>query len=148
MSDRQLVVLVGCGAAKLDRRAPAGYLYTGQHFRLAYAAACTLSAAAVPGRVWILSALHGLVRPWEELDPYDLKLGQPGSVTAARIRGQAAADGLQGARAVALCGRAYADLAAAAWPDVERPLDGLGIGAQRHVLAQIRDRGLDALGAA
>lgn len=65
------VVLLGCVKTKLDRRAPAKDLYCSRLWvwRRAYAEA--------NGRPWlILSAMHGLVEPEAQLDPYDLALAE------------------------------------------------------------------------
>jgi hypothetical protein len=65
------VVLLGCVKTKLDRAAPAKDLYRSRlwRWRRAYAEAS--------GRPWlILSAMHGLVEPEAQLDPYDLALAQ------------------------------------------------------------------------
>ncbi len=61
--------LVGCGARKLARPAPARELYTGTLFRLSSA-----YAERVCDEWYVLSALHGLVRPDVVLEPYDLTL--------------------------------------------------------------------------
>jgi hypothetical protein len=63
------IAIVGCGAAKLDRPAPARDLYTGGLFRAA--------VADVEGRglrYRILSAKFALVQPWHVLPPYDQRL--------------------------------------------------------------------------
>jgi hypothetical protein len=44
--------------------------------------------------VVVLSALHGLVPLDQVLEPYELRMGQPGSVTPARLAEQARALGL------------------------------------------------------
>ena len=63
------VILLGCVKTKLDRRAAAKDLYCSRLWagRRAYAESL--------GESWlILSAMHGLVEPEVELDPYDLAL--------------------------------------------------------------------------
>jgi hypothetical protein len=130
------LVVVGCGAAKLDRRAPAAELYTGQHFR-----ACLRTARAlVPdGRILILSARYGLVGLADELDPYDVTVGDPGAVRYGELVAQAAERGELASQATALCSAAYVALLRHVWPDVNTPLAGLGIGYQRQKLAAMRD---------
>jgi hypothetical protein len=130
------VVLVGCGARKADGPATVAELYTGPYFR-----ACLLAAAAIAprDRVLVISALHGLLGLDDgPIDPYELTLGQPGAVDAARIRAQAAERQITDAPVVALCGKRYAALAGQVWATVETPLAGLGIGRQLHVLALLR----------
>lgn len=63
--------LVGCASAKLRRPAKARDLYTSPLFRKASA-----HAEATCERWFVLSAKHGLVRPDEVLEPYDVKLGR------------------------------------------------------------------------
>ncbi len=65
------VVLIGCGAQKLERRAPARELYTGALFRKSLAYAERVNPG---GRIFILSALHGLTPLELEILPYDFTL--------------------------------------------------------------------------
>lgn len=132
---RQLVV-IGCGAAKLDRPARAADLYVGSYFRLALSAAQQL---ADRDDIAILSAKHGLLGLDQLVAPYDLTMGQAGSVTTDQLARQATARGLTGCAVLALCGRRYAALLREVWSDVATPLAGLGIGYQRQALARLRD---------
>lgn len=70
------IVVVGCGAAKRDRelepgklrlrRYPAQELYTSSYFSV------KREYAEGVGDQWaILSAEHGIVFPWEQLEPYE-----------------------------------------------------------------------------
>jgi hypothetical protein len=100
-----VVFVVACSAAKAGHRAPAALLYRGAMFRHSYAAAV---AAAAPGdRVLIMSALHGLLRPEREIDPYDLRLREPGSAGTITLSVQAVQLGLGGALVACLLPRAY-----------------------------------------
>jgi hypothetical protein len=63
------VILLGCVKGKLSRPAPAQDLYISDLFRKRRSYAETQ-----PFRWFILSALHGLVRPTQLLEPYDLEL--------------------------------------------------------------------------
>lgn len=71
--------IISCGSAKRQEESPAWRLYTGSFFRGQWAWA---TAHYPPSRIRILSALHGLVAPSTRLAPYDLRMGQEGSVTA------------------------------------------------------------------
>lgn len=135
------LVIIGCGADKLDRPAPAASLYTGQHFRV-----CLATALAIAPRdsVLILSARYGLLGLDDHAEPYDLTIGQPGAVSVGQLAAQARTRGQLDRPAVALCGKRYAALVRAVWSDVTTPLAGLGIGRQRHALAVIRAEGLPA----
>lgn len=135
-------VIIPCSGAKLDRSAPARQLYTGSLFRLALAAALNLTDAEL---VRVLSARHGLVGLDTELAPYDVRMGERGSVTVDQLRRQA--DELTPAPAlvVLLTPAAYTAPALAVWPAAVVPLVGArGIGEMRGRLARIRDRELAA----
>jgi hypothetical protein len=138
------LVIVGCGARKLRRPAPAGELYTGQHYQACMATARTLTS---PDHIRILSAAHGLLKLDTETAPYDVKMGDVGSFTVHMLREQVKRAGLLDGPVIVLAGAAYAMLCRGVWPHAETPLAGLGIGQQRAKLAQMR-AGTDKLGAA
>ena len=130
-----------CGFRKASQPAPAGRIYLG-----GYHQACRRAAAALttPGRTLILSALHGLLPLDRVIAPYELRMGQPGSITAEALRAQAAELGLLGEpHVIVLAGRAYTTAALAVWPDATTPLLGLGsMGAHRSKLQAIGRGGL------
>lgn len=105
--------VIPCGGAKLDRPAPAGQLYTGSMFRHTFdnATRCAEldeAAGLGPARVLILSARYGLVDPDQVLESYDLRMGQPGSVSAHTLAAQARALGIDwGSPVYALLPRPY-----------------------------------------
>lgn len=155
------LIIIGCGKDKLDRRAPAQDLYTGQLFqaRRAYAEA--------QGHPWmIISAKYGLLLPTEEIDPYDLSLGSTGRLYKELLRRLVATQWRQlpyaGPAGVELhAGRPYRWLLYESIcdtyprpcdaPDFTIPLDGMGIGEQKRwykerraetlVLSLLADRG-------
>lgn len=140
------VIIVGCSRAKEPGRLPAGRKYLGSFHHAARRAAAVI-AARTGGQLLILSARHGLVTLDTEVDNYDLSIGDPGAVTAARIAEQAAALGITGAAVTVLAGRRYADLISQVWADAARPLDGArGIGEQRARLKAITHQAADATG--
>jgi len=67
------VALVGCGKRKAvtDSDLPAHELYIGNPFRMAFR-----HAVETADDVHILSALHGLVSPYQRLAPYDMVMTQ------------------------------------------------------------------------
>jgi hypothetical protein len=65
------VALVGCGKQKLQVRSKAHEMYVGQLFKLSFA-----HAKKNADDVLIISALHGLLSPYEEIDYYDLSLNK------------------------------------------------------------------------
>lgn len=133
---RGQLVVIACGAAKLDRPAPAADMYLGQQFRLALQTALALADRT---DVRILSARYGLLRLNRMIRPYDLTLGQPGAIAADQLLRQAVEAGDIGRPVLALCPARYAQLLQAVFSEVETPLTGLGIGRQRQVLARMRD---------
>lgn len=72
------IVIIPCTGAKLPHPAPAAELYTGATFPGALAAARRLAGA--DGTVLILSALHGLLELDTIVEPYDVKMGDPGAI--------------------------------------------------------------------
>ena len=122
--------LIACSAAKLGHAAPAAQLYTGQAFRLAMAAAERAGADVI-----ILSALHGAVSPTRELQPYDRALcdmnTQQRKVWAGMVAQQLQQH--KDRSITVLAGKHYA-AAVDYFPNVSRPLAGLGIGQQLAAL--------------
>ncbi|MEK9521443.1 hypothetical protein MIU24_18915 [Streptomyces venezuelae] len=135
----QPLVIIPCGSTKLDHAAPAADLYVGSYHRACARAAAALTANG--GTVLILSALHGLVPLDRVLDPYEMRMGDKGSVTPDVLREQARALGVDTAANVTiLAGLSYATPALAVWPHADAPLVGLpGMGHHMRALAQIAD---------
>lgn len=105
--------VVPCGAAKTSEPAAAADLYVGSAFRHVLAAAVAEAAATTRDlgeecEVLILSALHGLVTLDTVLAPYDVKMGDAGSVDARTVAGQMAALGMTyGDQVYAMLPKAY-----------------------------------------
>ena len=125
--------LIACSGAKLGHAAPAAELYQGQAFKLAMQAAERAGADVI-----ILSARHGAVFPNLLIAPYDLSL----STMAADDRRQWVANvrhalsEYHGRAITVLAGKHYA-AAVEGWPNVSRPLAGLGIGQQLAALKNL-----------
>ena len=77
LNKRSDFAVIPCGAAKLGTSAPAAEFYTGSMFKDALE---TARQHFSDDKIFVLSAKHGLVRLDTVLDPYDLKLGDPGSI--------------------------------------------------------------------
>ncbi|TSE15039.1 hypothetical protein B1A87_003025 [Arthrobacter sp. KBS0703] len=125
------VGLVACASQKLLRPATARELYVSQLFKKASA-----YAEMRCDRWYVLSAKHGLVRPDEIIEPYDVRLGTNTSPSvrawAAMVQGQLAAEleGVEDVTLIALAGVQYRTaLLHCRWP-YEVPMKGLGIGQQ------------------
>lgn len=133
------LVLVACSVDKLDRRAPAGQLYTGSLFALALRAAKALTDDAM---IRVLSARHGFLALDTELDPYNTTWSDPERITIPELWRQAAALPTF-AEVISLMPTAYTKVARVALEGpVMAPLRHAGgIGWMRHRLALIADTG-------
>lgn len=131
------LVIVGCGASKQPHPTTAGEMYLGGYHRAARAVAAELTT---PARTFVLSARHGLLSLSDTISPYDLRMGQAGSVTVQQVRQQAARRNLLDARpVVVLAGRRYAQVVRGVWPHAHAPLEGVGgLGKQLHALGEMR----------
>lgn len=142
-----ITYVIPCSARKAAAPAAARDLYTGAMFRHSLAAAEALARwdreQGNDTRILVMSARHGLVTLDTELAPYDCKMGEPGSVTPARLAGQAwqlgiRHDGDRPTQVYALCPAAYYDVLSGALRRLDvYPQDvyeaTAGIGEQRHV---------------
>ena len=100
---------------------PAGLLYTGPYFKAALNYALTI---AKPASIRILSAKHGLLELDKTVEPYNLMMGQSGSVTAEQVKQQATDQNLLGEDVIAVTGKKYFEIIEQVWPNAERPLAG------------------------
>jgi len=130
------IIVIPCGGAKVAHRAPAHELYTGSMFRDQLNTALQLAPAA---NIRILSAKHGLLQLDELVDPYDLKMGDAGSISVEELSAQLSEldDELE---LEALLPKTYAAKLEAA---TDRPVLNYfagtrGIGYQKAILRQLR----------
>ncbi|WP_327411351.1 hypothetical protein OG458_42195 (plasmid) [Streptomyces sp. NBC_01281] len=137
---RPRVIIVSCGGTKsaAEQPIPAGERYTGSYHRALRRAANALTQAGPLTRTYILSALHGLLALHDPITPYDLRMGDAGSVTSEQLHQQAADRGILDADVTVLGPRAYVALSRTVWPQLTDPLAGArGIGHQLARLATI-----------
>lgn len=71
------LIVIPCGGAKLETAAPAAELYTGSMFKDILRTARALTQEE---NIFILSAKHGLIALDKIVEPYNLKMGQAGSI--------------------------------------------------------------------
>jgi hypothetical protein len=119
-----MLIIIPCGSAKLKHRAPAGQMYLGAYHRACRRYADSL--ASIYDQVMILSAKYGLLPLDEEIDPYELRMGQPGCVTTDQVRTQAEEHELLGEPVIALGGKDYTQVCKAIWSQCATPLSGIG----------------------
>jgi hypothetical protein len=142
-----VTLVIPCSGAKASKPEQARALYTGDMFRhtlrAALAAARWCDDHGVPARVLILSAKHGLISLARETSPYDLKMGDPGSVTPDTLAGQARQLGITPGHLVcAFLPRLYLARLEEALRDGGAAVRDMykgtrGIGEQRHVNAEV-----------
>jgi hypothetical protein len=133
-------IVIGCTIHKAEARTTAEKLYRGRVFdqALAYALAATERE-----RIFIVSALYGLLHLDDEAGPYDLTLGDLSRFErrqwGARVRDQIVT--LKTSRIVALAGKSYVEPWARVLPpdiDVEQPLARLASGPRFAALVAMR----------
>lgn len=136
-----MLVIIPCGQRKQTVTCAAGEMYTGPYHRACRRYADMLLAQG-GGSILILSALHGLLLFSDRIAPYNLHMGQPGSVTALLVRQQAEKRGmLLEDRVIALGGAGYRKVCQGVWPHCETPLAGKGgIGKQLGWLKRETER--------
>jgi hypothetical protein len=142
-----VTVVIPCGDRKAPHPAAARDLYTGSMFRHTLAAAeveaAWCAANGIPGRVLILSARHGLLTLEKVIGPYDLRMGQPGTVTPEAVTAQAKALGIrQGCEVFGMLPRRYLAVLGKALRPLRVPVHDVyegarGIGDQRHINAAV-----------
>lgn len=98
------VVVIPCGFKKSKATTKAKHLYTGPYFKANLTWALSVTT---PENVFILSALHGLIGLEHEVKPYNLKMGQPGSVSPTKLRQQGCILGFTDKQIIALGGKEY-----------------------------------------
>lgn len=98
------VCIIPCCAAKRSEPAAARELYVSPNFRLQLRA-----AEAIADEVLILSALHGLVPLNMQLEPYDVRMGDPTAISPAVLATQVWFRNLDAEQVTALLPKAYYD---------------------------------------
>jgi hypothetical protein len=128
-----MLAIIPCGARKREGTHPASDLYTGPYFRAALG-----WARRNADTILILSAKHGLIPLDYPVESYDLKMGDPDSVTVLTLRMQAGALRVLHEREVTVVGgKAYRDMARQVWPYATSPVDGCtSMGNHLHVLSR------------
>ncbi len=129
------IVLISCASRKLSHCAKAEDLYISDLFRKRLAYTRQLRASAM----FILSAEHGLVRPDDQIWPYDVTLNK---MSRADLKAwsdivfgqlQTCTD-VENDRFVFLAGDRYRRYLVPRLGSVEVPMEGLGIGEQLQFL--------------
>ncbi|MFD8664860.1 DUF6884 domain-containing protein [Streptomyces microflavus] len=137
---RPRVIIVSCGGRKstTEQPVPAGQMYCGSYHLALRRAADAISSQDQTARVLILSSRYGILNLDDLISPYDLRMGEEGSVTSEQLRQQAGDLGILNAHVTVLGPRAYEEASRTVWPELTAPLAGArGIGEQLAKLADI-----------
>lgn len=113
-----MIVVISCGAKKQAVPSRAINLYQGSYFK---AARNWARSVAPDARIFIMSAKYGLLPANKVVEPYNLRMGQAGSVTVATLRQQARALMIDREVAIVVAGGAYAKMARQVWADIRTP---------------------------
>ena len=132
-----MIVVIPCGARKLDRRAQAQHMYVGSYAQMCQRYARTLTT---PDRIFILSAKYGLLRLTDEIEPYSLTLGQPGCVSQVQVWNQAKELGIVNEPCVAIGGMRYTNLCKKVWRVCQTPLQDHVRGGNGKQLQWMKER--------
>ncbi len=139
LNKRSDYVIIPCGNAKLGKAAAASEFYTGSMFQDALRTARKLYT---DDRIYVLSAKYGLVKLDQVLKPYNVKLGDKGSISPKKLSKMIKDLGIEGT-VTSLLPKQYHKLftdAARNELQIEQYFEGTrGIGDQKARLSQLRD---------
>lgn len=118
-------IIITCGSAKAITRSRAEKLYVGGHFKK-----CLAWAKAKVGaeNVFIISAKYGLLKLDDMIEPYDLRMGQPGSVSTLVLLRQAEDLGIIDEEILSSAGADYQKPLVRVFQKIKFPFKGLTMG--------------------
>ena len=107
-----MLVIISCGKAKDKRPQPAAQLYTSAYFKVMLKFALCMTT---PENIRILSAKYGLLKLNQVVEPYELRVGEPNTITLNTVKDQARDQGLLNEQVYAVCGSDYARIILSVW---------------------------------
>lgn len=118
-----MIIIIPCGAKKLNGSHKAINLYVGPYFKM-----CKRYALRhfPMDRIFILSGKYGLVPSQQVIQTYNKKITDKDSIKRNEIKEQARVFDLLDEKVIALGGKAYTDICKYIWPDAITPLGGVG----------------------
>jgi len=131
------IVLIACASKKLDKKTKAKDLYISPLFKLGLRYAYSLN----PGKIFIISAKHGLFRLDKEIGPYNLTLNNMKDseirIWASGVLKQLKKEAnLDKDEIIFLAGKKYRKYLIPGIKNYKIPLQGLGIGKQLKFLKE------------
>ena len=129
-----LIVLLSCGKKKQNRECPASEMYTSSLFRKSLQLARRLTDDR---HIYILSAKYGLIPLNQRIRPYELCLNGFSSREREewgnRVYQTCLSVGITDSdRIVCLAGGKYSEALRRFFPDMETPMEGMGLGHRMH----------------
>jgi cytoplasmic iron level regulating protein YaaA (DUF328/UPF0246 family) len=126
-----IFVLISCVKKKQTQKAKARDLYISTWFKTAYKYALSLR----PEGIFILSAMHGLLDPEQEIEPYEKTLIRMPDLEVRAwaekvLEGLAKRANLSSDHFVVLASQRYRKYLLPSLKSAETPMEGLGIGKQ------------------
>jgi len=118
-----VIAIIPCGAKKRKDRSPAYAMYLGTYFKINLRYALSITNREY---IFILSAKYGLLGLEDEIEPYNIKMGDPGCVSVDFVLAQARRRDLLGETAICLGGHLYTDVMRQIWCKHVVPLDCVG----------------------
>lgn len=117
------IAIIPCGKAKRDYPCLAREMYTGTYHKLCQGLALTL----VPeDKIFILSALYGIVGLDFKINPYDMTFDMEGCIDVSTIEIQSKFLKIEQEPVIMIGGKKYASLVCKVWSNVVEPLRGKG----------------------
>jgi hypothetical protein len=92
-----MIVIIQCGKKKRKEASPAIAMYVGNLFVKMRDWAVSITTL---DRIMILSAKHGLIKSTKVLEPYDIRMGEKGSITLTDLTEQVSFFGLGGSHVI------------------------------------------------
>ena len=129
-----LIVLLSCGKKKQNRECPASEMYTSSLFRKSLQLARRLTDDR---HIYILSAKYGLLPLRERIRPYEMCLNtfteREREAWGDMVYQSCQEAGIrQQDRIVCLAGGKYSQTLKRYFPDMETPMEGMGLGHRMH----------------
>lgn len=129
-----MIVILSCGRAKLVGRHKSVDMYTGNYFLQTLRYARSIKS---DNDIYIVSAKYGLLKLHQTIDSYNLKMGQPGSISADKVKQQADLYGVSNDSVMVIGGVKYVNLMRSVFDNVCAPFNEAGrMGPQCRLLKQ------------
>ena len=120
-----MIAVITCGDSKRQGVHKAKDLYVGPFFKM-----CLKYAQSIMpnDKIYILSAKWGLLKLDQEIENYNVKMGDPGSVLVSTLIIQSQELGIKDEAIIGVAGARYVSIMKKVWSEGKYPLTGLSLG--------------------